>query len=679
MKKIAVQAAAPAHHRGWRVVGELLAEALCLTLLVEMLGRRSVESGLLFLLKTPVFFLLNMLIVLVTLAWTPLVKKGRAWRITIGVLWSLLALANCVTMIYRGSPLAAVDFFLLRSTWTMLYTYLTPGLLACALLALLLLVGGLTLLFCRMPAGRPEKKWSVGILAGSIAALGLSLLLLWGSKLLPRQFEDMAQDYERYGFNYCFAVSLLDRGIAQPEQYSAETIQNILRLIGADASQPAEQTPNVIFLQLESFMDLSRLRGITCSEDPTPMFTALKQQYPHGWLDVPSLGGGTANTEFEVLTGMALQFFGTGEYPYETILQTTACESICFNLKQQNYVCHAVHDHSGSFYQRNLVYPNLGFDTFTSLEYMNGVEMNPAGWAKDAVLTSQIRRALDSTPGQDFVFAVSVQGHGKYPREKTDLQQTITVSGAADEGRQTELEYYAGQLHEMDAFVAELLQMLEEYQEPTVLVLYGDHLPALELQAEDLSRGGLYQSEYVIWSNFALSAAAGEQKNTAAAGRLGAAEPLENRDLKAYQLSAWVLECLGMDDGLFTKLHQRYSGETHYLEALNLLEYDVLYGDLSAYAGNTVYAPTQMQMGAEPILLQRLWWEGEDLYISGGPFTPYSIAAVNDKWKETEFLDEQTLCLRGLDAVEESWLTVSQVGADGKTLSATEAVALPQR
>ena len=97
------------------------------------------------------------------------------------------------------------------------------------------------------------------------------------------------------------------------------------------------------------------------------------------------------------MTGMSLKFFGPGEYPYKNIMLESTCESIPYNLKQIGYGTHAIHNHRGVFYGRNKVFPNLGYDTFTSVEYMNNVGRTPKNWEKDNVLTGEIIDAMEST------------------------------------------------------------------------------------------------------------------------------------------------------------------------------------------------------------------------------------------------------------------------------------------
>src|SRR5699024_6299413 len=106
---------------------------------------------------------------------------------------------------------------------------------------------------------------------------------------------------------------------------------------------------------------------------------------------VPAVGAGTANTEFETITGMSLRYFGPGEYPYKSILKETTCESAPYVLKDLGYSTHAIHNNEANFYGRRTIFPNLGFDSFTSEEYMpEEDDKNALGWVKDEVLTNHI-------------------------------------------------------------------------------------------------------------------------------------------------------------------------------------------------------------------------------------------------------------------------------------------------
>ena len=111
---------------------------------------------------------------------------------------------------------------------------------------------------------------------------------------------------------------------------------------------------------------------------------------------------------------------------------------------------------------------------------------------------------MDSTEGPDYVYTISVQGHGAYPDEQILEDPEITVSGAPTEEENNKWEYYANEIHEMDNFVKELTDKLADYPEDVVLVMYGDHLPTMGLTVEDLKNKYLFQTEYVMWDNFGL-------------------------------------------------------------------------------------------------------------------------------------------------------------------------------
>ena len=153
---------------------------------------------------------------------------------------------------------------------------------------------------------------------------------------------------------------------------------------------------------------------------------------------------------------------------------------------------------------------------------MNHVETNEIGWAKDKILTKEIVRALSETEERDLIYTISVQPHGAYPVE-SETADIKVLSGIEDPALRGQMEYYATQIHEVDEFLRTLTDVLTTWEEPTVLVLYGDHMPSLEISKDmlDLSAGGLFETEYVIWSNCGVGGA--------------------DRNVKAYQLSSLSL------------------------------------------------------------------------------------------------------------------------------------------
>ena len=368
------------------------------------------------------------------------------------------------------------------------------------------------------------------------------------------------------------------------------------------------------------------------------------KEYSSGYYKVPSVGAGTANTEFESITGMSLHYFGPGEYPYKSILKETTCESAPYVLKNLGYTAHAVHNNEANFYGRRSIFPNLGFDTFTSAEYMKDEnQKNPLGWTKDSVLTDEIVKCLDSTEGPDYVYTISVQGHGDYPSEPVLENPEITVSGAPTDELNNKWEYYVNQIHEMDNFVKELTDKLEDYPEDVVLVMYGDHLPTMGLTVEDVENKYLFQTEYVMWDNFGLKK--------------------KKENLAAYQMAAEVMDRVGIHEGNVFKYHQARRNTKNYQVDLETLQYDLLYGKQYTYDGENPFERTKMRMGIYDTTLDSIQVVSEmdhTYYIQGTNFTPSSQVKINGEWYDTVYVNPTKLIITGKELDDFDRLSVVQ-------------------
>ncbi|MGE4483865.1 MAG: sulfatase-like hydrolase/transferase, partial [Oscillospiraceae bacterium] len=202
-----------------------------------------------------------------------------------------------------------------------------------------------------------------------------------------------------------------------------------------------------------------------------------------------------------------------------------------------------------------------------------------------------------------------------------------------------------------DHFIGDLISALSDFREPVVLVLYGDHLPSFDISDEALGNENVFQTEYVIWSNFGLKA--------------------KDQDLEAYQLSSYVIGLLGMDNGVLTKLHQTREENPKYQENLKMLEYDMLFGDMTVYGGTNPYTPTDLQMGTREIGVTSIKQLDGALYVTGKNFTPYSKVMVDGKQKETIFINAYTLIALKTVVSPGERVTVAQVSDDKVILSTT--------
>lgn len=633
--------------------------SVLLILVIEVLARHSLTDGIRFVWDHPFLILLSAAILTAFYALALLVPKRNFVWLCITVVIVGLAVTNSILLCFRITPLAATDIALLTSVFEIMGIYLTVWQIILPVLLVLVVIAGLIYLGIRMKKQVYHPLLAVCNAVISILAVVLMIHIGDARGWLQTEFANLPDAYADNGFVYCFTRSLFDRGISKPDTYDEDTVDNILEDMKKQTTNEVEEKPNIIFIQLESFMDLKRMQGVTYSEEPTPVYSSLRKTCPGGFLKVPSVGAGTANTEFEILTGMTLDYFGAGEYPYKTVLQDETCESMAYNLRELGYRTGVLHNNTGSFYSRNKVFANLGFDYFVSSEYMENLSYNPIGWAKDKVLTGQIQHILKATSEPDLIYTITVQDHGKYPTELLENPH-IKVSGFApeDEERQNAFTYYVNQCHETDAFLGSLIATLNAFEEPVVLVLYGDHLPNLDITEEELASGNLFQTEYVIWSNKKMLEDYELSK--------------KNENLYAYQLSAHVLKLFGMNNGLLTKFHQMYHNYDNYKSNLKILQYDMLYGKKEVYDGLSPYEPTDLQMGFDPIRITDVSSVGGSVYVMGKNFTESSFVFIDGKKQDTVFLNENTLMVsdKELEGGEEVY--VAQLTDVSAQLSSTE-------
>ncbi|MBQ2433323.1 MAG: hypothetical protein II266_02750, partial [Clostridia bacterium] len=347
----------------------IVLESILLTFVLEILSRRSLASAVDFLIESPTVFLYNAVMVALTLAFATLFRKKLFALMLVTIIWLAFGISNCVLLSFRtASPLTAIDLQLGMEAIQMIDVYFKIWQVVLIGAGILFAIALLVFIAIRSPRYRKEGQSGIVRFFGFAIAFLLSTIIIFQNPhMISKELRPSLYDsYMKYGFPYCFSYSFFDIGITEPERYSSEEIMkiaedfdlpieeilnvsdpeqnNLLDEIiesirtGAFETKPEsytveavdairsrletdegdafENTPNIIFIQLESFFDPYIIEHLTYSEDPIPNFRRLKQEYTSGELYVPTVAGGTANTEFEVLTGCCLDFFGAGEFPY---------------------------------------------------------------------------------------------------------------------------------------------------------------------------------------------------------------------------------------------------------------------------------------------------------------------------------------------------------------------------
>jgi phosphoglycerol transferase MdoB-like AlkP superfamily enzyme len=633
--------------------------------IIEVISRRDFFSACAFVGSHTFAFLYNAFIVFASLMLVYLFRRRTFWRVIITGFWTILGIINGCILSNRVTPFGYTDLKCINDLLSMSNTsYFTAQQATLAVIGIGAFLALCLLLFIKGPRYQGKmRKIAVpaAILAVLFIGLPLTTKVAKNTHVVASYFSNIAQGYEDYGFVYGFSSSVVGRGMSKPGDYSKDTITGIMDEVEENREQTAVDGttgPNIICVLLESFCDPDEINFLEVNEDPIPTFHSLEENFTTGYLTVPVVGAGTANTEFEVLTGMSMQHFGTGEYPYKTILKKTDCESIASDLTAIGYSTHAVHNNGGNFYSRVNAFSMMGFDSFTSKELMNITEYTPAGtWPTDDILVEETIKTLDSTPDQaDFTYTITVGTHGDYPTEQVIEDPAYTISGVEDEGSANAWTYYVNQLNEADNFMADLIAAVDARGEDTVIVFFGDHLPTMGLEDEDMLSGDIYKTKYVTWNNMNL--------------------PKEDADLYAYQLLASVTDSVGIHEGTVLGFHQteNYDVTAEYADGLENLQYDILYGNRYCYNGADLYPATDITMGIDDVTINavRSSYDGSRIYITGAGFTKWSRVYINGEKVSTTYMSGNQLTISASKISDGDTVEVCQVGSSSTIFRSSE-------
>ncbi|MBX3726822.1 MAG: LTA synthase family protein [Xanthomonadales bacterium] len=450
---------------------------------------------------------------------------------------------------HLGVHLVPADFQLLPQVLASSGLYLNylraegPGWLAVLVLALA------TLALCFEPP-RPWLRWPQR-LACALAAAALLLALLRGWPPVAALY-----DSERLGFvawvpdestdRAGLLASLVKLGAQGPwrlPEADPVFVEHVVALHadeapGAMVPDPAT-LPDIVVWQSESLFDLGRM-AMPGAARHQPALADARRRSHHGKLRVPTYGGGTVRTEFEALTGYPLHAFPGIDYPY-TALAHRPVRALPQVLRRIGYRTLAIHPYDARFWSRNRALPNLGFDDFRDAAWFDGGDYH--GWyIGDDALLRHVVEALDGPEREDdaprFVFAISMENHGPWherpgidSRRLAGIQVPEALAGAPA----TELAHYLYHARRADEALAALIDHVARRARPTVVLFYGDHLPALDEVFDQVgfADGARARSQPVPWLLF-------DNRTPRQRGRTAAGI------LRSYHLASLVLDAAGI-------------------------------------------------------------------------------------------------------------------------------------
>ncbi len=243
------------------------------------------------------------------------------------------------------------------------------------------------------------------------------------------------------------------------------------------------QKPDIVVILSESFFDPTIMNGYPRGTDLTPNMHRLEQQGTSGRLHVPTFGGGTIRTEFEVLTGLSLRWFPSVQFPYLQIHQKRI-PGIVRLLDGEGYTTLAVHGNNPGFWNRTEAFKELGFDRFLSISDFPPDDAALDGkYMSDKSFTDELLRQLPDSGPPRFVLGISIEAHGPYdesPGIDTRVRDAIPVpAGITDPQGRLELQNYIYHMQHADQQLGRLVATLAARKRRTLVLFFGDHLPAL--------------------------------------------------------------------------------------------------------------------------------------------------------------------------------------------------------
>lgn len=477
-----------------------------------------------------------------------LINRTKYTSVLLCLLGFLFGLINYLLTIFRGCPLVATDFSALGTAMNVAATYQITFNLS-ALWAITY-----TVIFCCLVLCLDSYKglhWKKRLV---FAAIWVGLAFTFNGLFFRSSFVkdhgiqvsvwEPKRNYFKNGSALSFVITLSYFVVEKPDGYSADKAAEIAAGYPSDqdVSKSADtQRPNVICIMNEAFSDLSVIKPFETSEDYMPFIHSLTDNTVKGNLHVSCFGGTTANTEFEFLTGNSMAFFPFRSIPYNNYIKEKI-PSLTYTLKEQDYIGNkAVHPFYGNGWNRETVYPLLGFDDFLTIDdfdspkYIRNYISDESDF--DKLIDEYEKSKKEDKTAPFYIFNVTMQNHGGYNESLDTVKDVVHIEDSSIKTEAAEL--YLSVVKESDEAFKELTDHFKKVDEPTIIVMFGDHQPKLSdefyeslygkdlesLTLEETSR--MYQSSYVIWANYDI--------------------PSETKDMSANYLSSYLLKLMGCE------------------------------------------------------------------------------------------------------------------------------------
>lgn len=448
----------------------------------------------------------------------------------VSVFLLILSIGETFVVAVRSRPIMLWDVLALKTAMSVSgnYEFVFTRSMKLACVAVLLM--NLVLWFA--PVQIKGKKLRLGTAAGALGIVAgfAAYFYIW---LLPNQgleinMWEVTKSYREYGYVLSTAVSMRYVVKTPPEGYSQAKVKSIYEGVDSqrgegiqlasegDTSVPdAGVSPvNIICIMNESLSDLKVDGSFTTNIEYFPFLDSLKENTVKGSLAVPVFGSMTSNTEFEFLTGDSMAMLPSNSIAYQFNVKPGAY-SLVSTLKSQGYHAVAMHPYPGDNWNRVECYRNMGFDAFLDESFYGDSEQlrNYVSDKADYEKLIQVVESKESPEDKLFLFNVTMQNHGGYEGSYDNFRQEVKLTGAY-EGMYPKVDQYLSLVKKSDEALEYLLTYFKSVDQPTMIVLFGDHQPSVENQFFDdiygMASGEIpvqdhlmwYETPFLIWTNY---------------------------------------------------------------------------------------------------------------------------------------------------------------------------------
>lgn len=381
----------------------------------------------------------------------------------------------------------------------------------------------LALIFPKSIKGKKLRFSFIGGATGTVIGIGVWFFSFFmPSKGLGINAWEVNETYQEYGYILSAAVSLSYSVKKKPEGYSSAKVKQIYESIqeGSDSLASAsdakrEITPvNIISIMNESFSDLKVAGTFETNEDYFPFLNSLEENTVRGSLSVPVFGSMTSNSEFEFLTGDSIALLPRNSIAYQFNVKPDTY-SLVSTLKEQGYETLAMHPYPAKNWNREECYQNMGIDEFLDIQSYGGSEELRNYISDQADYEKLIEKVEEKENPEDklFIFNVTMQNHGGYDTHFDNFNQEIWLTGNM-RGKYPKADQYLSLMKRSDEALNYLISYFQKSNEPTMIVLFGDHQPSVEDEfydeiigtksalVPDKDRLMWYQTPFLIWTNY---------------------------------------------------------------------------------------------------------------------------------------------------------------------------------